>query len=64
MTNAEYEMHRTQGHAVYHPGCEHCVRARGLADKHVRENYEEDNPDEPPVIGADFRMPQTLSRCW
>ena len=59
MTNAELEVHRVQGHVIYHPGCEHCVRARALADRHMREDHgnEEDDPNEPPVIGADFCFP-------
>ena len=59
MINAEYELHRIQGHVIYHPGCRHCVRAGALADRHMREDHadEEDDPDEPPVIGADFCFP-------
>ena len=61
MTNAELELHRIQGHTIYHPGCEHCVRSRALADKHLRVSHDDgddsDNPDKPPVISADFCFP-------
>ena len=60
MTNAELALHRVQGHAIYHPGCEHCVRARALADKHIRVDHDDDDdddPDEPPVISADVCFP-------
>ena len=36
MTKAEREKHLLEGHAVYHPGCEFCVRTRGLSDRHRR----------------------------
>ena len=58
MTKAQREKHLLEGHAVYHPGCEFCVRTRGLSDRHrrgdknTREYLEED--DGSPVIGMDF----------
>ena len=59
MTNAQLELHRVQGHAKYHPGCKHCVKARALADKHQRSagSTEDDDPLEPPVVSADFCFP-------
>ena len=59
MTDAELDWHRLQGHVVYHPGCEQCVKARALADRHHRadEVEEEGRLDQPPTIGADFCFP-------
>ena len=62
MTKTQWMFHRAQGHVRYHPGCKHCVMAKAIADRHQRaiddsKADDEDDPDEPPVIGADFCFP-------
>ena len=42
MSHAELGKHRREGHVNFHPGCEHCVGARALSDRHERG----ENPDE------------------
>ena len=50
--------HYLVGHADYHPGCEVCVRSRGLADRHERHpehaHDEGEEVDEVPTISFDF----------
>ena len=36
MTKAQMTEHDFEGHANYHPGCEYCVRSRGLSHRHER----------------------------
>ena len=58
MTKAQKERHWLEGHATYHPGCELCVRTRGLGDRHRRgdtgtKEYMESS-EGVPVVGMDF----------
>ena len=59
MTKTQLAEHRIQGHAVYHPGCRHCVMAKAVADRHRRRPSPRDEEEQngPPVIGADFCFP-------
>ena len=64
MTIIEFEKHRREGHAVYHPGCKHCVAARAPADQHRRNledivdvDTEEGNPERVPTVSGDFCFP-------
>ena len=62
MTKTQWMFHRAQGHVRYHPGCKHCVMAKAIADRHQRaiddsKADDEDDPNEPPVISADFCFP-------
>ena len=58
MSHAELDEHRREGHVNFHPGCEHCVAARALADRHERADDPEQDPagseGRLPTIGMDF----------
>ena len=58
MTRKQRETHWLEGHVNYHPGCEYCVRARGLANRHTSGKKDEaeflEGEDEVPTVSADL----------
>ena len=58
MTRAQRRQHDDEGHANYHPGCEFCVRAKGLPDRHTRgktnDADELHKDEEMPTVSFDF----------
>ena len=41
LTKTQRKQHLLEGHANYHPGCQYCVRRRGLAERHEQKRDEE-----------------------
>ena len=52
LSKEKLEQHYLEGHANYDPGCEYCVRCRGLMDRHTRGESSEDS--EIPTMSMDF----------
>ena len=50
---AEVEEHEALGHSVHRSWCGHCMRSRGLMEKHTKQKEEDKNPSIP-TLGIDY----------